>query len=73
MSTRDDYIQKYGVDAVRRANGEDYHERMEALRDWFAGMALQGLLTTERQGVGDLDWVNRAYQIADEMLKARQL
>ena len=43
------------------------------LRDWFAGMALQALLPqSDKRMVSDLGWAGRAYQIADEMLKARQ-
>jgi hypothetical protein len=40
-----------------------------SLRDWFAGMALQGLCA---QSIYAGDRVARAYEFADGMLKARQ-
>lgn len=82
-STRDDYIAKYGYDAVRKANGEDYEERQEALRDWFAGMALQGIIAGKSFTHDDLQriglthkelrdaQISDAYATADAMLKAR--
>lgn len=50
-------------------------EDLEDLRDWFAGMAMQGLLAQETE-----DWcynnvedaAARAYQIANAMLKERE-
>ena len=44
-----------------------------SLRDWFAGMAMQGLVASNDDGAGDrIDDVPRyAYSIADAMLKAR--
>lgn len=72
MSTRDDYISKYGYDAVSRANDP---ENTQELRDWFAGMALQGLLAFEGSQNGEDFIIKRdvehAYKYADAMLKAR--
>jgi hypothetical protein len=63
-----------------RING--LHEQHRAyygmtLRDWFAGMAMQGALATGyKEGAGRMDWhymlSTGAYQIADAMLKARE-
>ena len=45
------------------------------LRDWFAGMALQGILSSAMEhwdGSGDEQkFANISYQYADAMLKAR--
>jgi hypothetical protein len=48
------------------------------LRDWFAGLAMQGALATGyKEGAGRMDWhymlSTGAYQIADAMLKAREV
>ncbi|MEN6384601.1 MAG: hypothetical protein ABFD79_05330 [Phycisphaerales bacterium] len=44
------------------------------LRDFFAGMALQGMVTNE--GIGDCGHVNGlarvSYELADAMMKARE-
>jgi hypothetical protein len=48
------------------------------LRDWFAGMALQGLIPIvgipcdEVDNLWDLDTAKRAYALADAMLEARK-
>ena len=47
------------------------------LRDWFAGMAMQGALAAGfKDGAGRMDWhyllATGAYQIADMMLAARE-
>jgi hypothetical protein len=41
------------------------------LRDWFAGVALQGMLA-DTQVKADSDTVRLAYQMADRMMKARE-
>lgn len=41
------------------------------LRDWFAGLALQGLVTNQHLSNEQLAVV--AYTLADEMLKVRKL
>ena len=50
-----------------------------SIRDYFAAHALQGLLTREPVGAGDLfdpgvqhDFARSAYEYADAMLKARE-
>lgn len=70
-STRDEYIEKYGIEAVQRANGEIPPE--VTMRDWLAGMALQGLLASTQANIempGD-EISGWSYDIADAMLKAR--
>jgi hypothetical protein len=41
------------------------------LRDWFAGLALQGMLA-DTKVKADSDTVRLAYQMADRMMKARE-
>ena len=42
------------------------------LRDWFAGMALQGILAGTPDSICTIDeYANEAYQYADAMLKKR--
>jgi len=52
-------------------NGSDGTMGM-SLRDWFAGMAMQGLIARNDEGTGDLiaDVPDYALQIADAMLAA---
>ena len=42
------------------------------LRDWFAGLAMQGMMHDVSQPVGEViaEW---AYQVADAMMKAREV
>lgn len=40
------------------------------LRDWFAGMALQGLLASDKK-LHITDACSQAYELADLMLEAR--
>jgi len=44
------------------------------LRDWFAGLAIQGLAmeSIAFQGLGVKKGVEYAYEIADAMMKARE-
>jgi len=53
-------------------NGRQEHSGMD-LRDWFAGLAIQGLAmeSIAFQGLGVKQGVQFAYEIADEMMKAR--
>ena len=46
------------------------HEGME-LRDWFAGLALQGILADEQTKPDSILICKVAYQMADEMMKQR--
>ena len=50
------------------------HEGME-LRDWFAGLAMQGLFAHKPWNqVYRIDHIAKeAYEIADEMMKAREV
>ena len=42
------------------------------LRDWFAGMALQGILAGTPDSICTIDeYANEAYQYADAMLEVR--
>lgn len=45
------------------------------LRDWFAGRAITGILSVETEtfGYSSAGAVGRAYEIADAMLKAREV
>ena len=57
--------------------GFQYHEAGMSLRDWFAGMALQGFCSNgvDTQTHGEFYVqiaVSQAYKIADAMLKARK-
>lgn len=46
------------------------------LRDWFAGLAMQGLLAAQIHGFNDRPangpFASMAYEMADAMLKARE-
>lgn len=42
-----------------------------SLRDWMAGMALQGILSNS-QGVFDGSEIQDSYDIADKMMKERE-
>lgn len=52
---------------------QDTNSRGMSLRDYFAGQAMQALLreANPKKGMWYLD-ANTAYEIADEMLKARE-
>jgi hypothetical protein len=41
------------------------------LRDWFAGLAMQGLVNNQGEDFDPVFTVEAAYEIADEMMKAR--
>lgn len=58
-----------GKSFERDEYGEERYLPGMSLRDWFAGMALQGLLVKSREF---LDVVNHAYKFADAMLKERE-
>lgn len=42
-----------------------------SLRDWYAGMAMQGEIASTSEGWSEVDLAYRAYSIADAMLKTR--
>lgn len=49
-----------------------------SLRDWFAGMALQGMISssplcdrTDKKAVNKPEWARQAYKFADAMLDER--
>ena len=52
-----------------------YHNGM-TLRDWFAGMALQGMLANHyKEGFGqtnELDYSRSSYVLADAMIRCRE-
>lgn len=62
-------------EAVEKSAEIEIKKKEIELRDWFAGMALQGLLAQETE-----DWnyteiyklTLRAYEISDAMLKERE-
>lgn len=43
-----------------------------SLRDWFAGQALAGMLSSDGRPTGDQAKAEWAYDLADAMLKARE-
>ena len=43
-----------------------------SLRDWFAGMAMQGFLTRNEAHPGKNYWAHASYKAADAMLKQRE-
>lgn len=43
-----------------------------SLRDWFAGQALAGMLSSEYRPDGEGAKANWAYELADAMLRARE-
>ena len=53
-----------------------YQESGMSLRDWFAGMAMQGLLAAQIHGFNDRPangpFASMAYEMADAMIKARE-
>lgn len=53
---------------------DDYYHGMD-LRDWFAGMALQAYLACSAapRAHGYDDYATTAYEMADAMLKARDV
>ena len=58
--------------AVMTQNGklETFGHDGMTLRDWFAGMALQGILAAGGSRI--MPQSEMAFQLADEMLKARE-
>lgn len=71
---------KDGGDAFPCAGNPEYDQFMPgmSLRDWFAGMALQGFLAHPSDGYmgDDYDWYTEipktAYKYADAMLAERE-
>ena len=56
---------------VKKWREEGHYEGM-SLRDWFAGMALQGSLAGTPDSICTIDeYANEAYQYADAMLEVR--
>jgi len=42
------------------------------LRDWFAGLAMQGMLANEQTKPDSILICKAAYQLADEMMQAKE-
>jgi hypothetical protein len=60
-----------------RPDGKSYYETIEAqigmsLRDWFAGMAMQGMIASGNPTYDKGDACLGAYKWADAMLAARK-
>lgn len=55
--------------------GDDIHQRGMSMRDWFAGMALQGFTSfhgARNYTSGSIDeYAEEAFSLADAMMKAR--
>ena len=64
-STQEEYMAM-----VREANSLETKERN--LRDWFAGMALQGAIACPASSGKFADFASDSYQYADAMLAARK-
>ena len=65
MSTKND-----GGPAFPPSAWPDY--RGMSLRDWFAGQALAGMLSSDGRPTGDQAKAEWAYDLADAMLRARE-
>ena len=56
-----------------RVNETTHYNEGMSLRDWFAGQALQGLCASQWGGLQRVStFVERAYEMADAMLAARE-
>lgn len=66
----------FAAHAIDKLAGSCIQEGM-SLRDWFAGLALQGILSgpCSKSGVPLREWFDapqQAYNLADAMIKARE-
>ena len=70
-------LRQYAAIKLRVPNsGTDWLDEMirESLRDELAAMAMQGMVTAEYAGTyRSAIWANDAYEVADAMLKAREV
>lgn len=74
MTDRDDGGSAFPLPSARGPDGcPQYDDRPGmTLRDWFAGMAIQGLIASEGDGQYTLPLAAaRAYELADAILKER--
>jgi len=58
-------------ESITTAESEKVTQYPVELRDWFAGLAMQGLLTHDDEGLIS-EAAQDAYRYADAMLKARE-
>jgi len=76
MTTKDDGGPAFPVQDEVYGNGErQYGSNGMTLRDWFAGMALQGIIQVLHRGIRpqDIELMSRdCYGLADAMLAARK-
>ena len=63
-----------GGPAFPRAESENYRPDFGmSLRDWLAGMAMQGWLSAGKTGIAYVQIIGQvSYEIADAMLAARE-
>lgn len=66
----------FPTDNAHQTGPHSYHAEGMTLRDWFAGMAMQGFLATQIHGFTDSPakgpFANMAYEMADAMLNQRE-
>lgn len=69
---------KDGGAAFPCATTDRCHDSGMSLRDWFAGMALQGMISsspicdrTDKKAVNKPEWARQAYKFADAMINER--
>lgn len=63
----------FPTDNAHQTGPHSYHAEGMTLRDWFAGMALQGLLLDpDSMGATEESNAEFAYKVADAMIKARE-
>jgi hypothetical protein len=62
---------------ISRADGPpivDYGSNGMTLREWYAGMALAGLIRQLKYGANEpADFATKCFEIADEMMKAAEV
>ena len=74
------WVTDHGNAEVRDYSGATVFNHGMSLRDWFAGMALQGLLSGPNNSGGDVSiggekvpYDRAAYMFADALLKVRKM
>lgn len=79
MTTKTDGGHAFPTQSWEYGRGDrvlQYQEPGMSLRDWFAGLAMQGLLAAQIHGFNDRPangpFASMAYEMADAMIKARE-
>lgn len=78
MTTKTDGGPAFPFGQISETTGQPvngFYDPGMSLRDWFAGLAMQGLLAAQIHGFNDRPangpFASMAYEMADAMLKAR--